>query len=72
METVIVYPQTKEESKAVKAFLKAMSMKFERKEVQKPYNPEFVAKIERAEKNYKKGNYITLDTNNIWESILSE
>ncbi len=34
-----------------------------------PYNPEFVKKIRRAEKQVKKGEYTVLDTNDVWGSL---
>lgn len=39
-------------------------------EEKSPYNPEFVAKIRRAEKNVRDGKTIRIDPNNVWESIL--
>ena len=35
-----------------------------------PYNPEFVAKIKKAEANIKKGKTTRLNTEDIWGSIL--
>jgi hypothetical protein len=35
-----------------------------------PYNPEFVAKIKKAEAEIKKGNTTRLNPNDIWGSIL--
>lgn len=64
--------------KAIKALIDVLSSQngveiienSEDKPVEKsPYNPEFVAKIKAAE---KRGNYTTLDPNDIWGSILSE
>ena len=49
----IIEPSTSEEAKALKAFAKALKLKFEVKE--KPYNPEFVAKILKSEKQIAEG-----------------
>ena len=39
-------------------------------EEKSPYNPEFVAKIKKAEAAIKKGNTTRLNPNDIWGSIL--
>ena len=69
MQAIITYPEKKEEIKALTAFLKALKIKFEYTE--EKTNPDFISKIEKAKKNYDKGEYITIkDSKNIWESIL--
>jgi len=40
------------------------------KKTKSSYSPEFVAKIERAEENIKKGNTTRLNPDDIWGSIL--
>jgi len=40
------------------------------KKTKSPYNPEFVAKIKKAEANIKKGNTTRLNPEDIWGSIL--
>ncbi len=37
---------------------------------EKTYNPEFVAKVKKAEEEIKKGNTSRLNPNDIWGSIL--
>ena len=49
-----VHAQTPEQESALKAFVKALKMKFEVSK-EKPYNPEFVNKILDAEKEIKQG-----------------
>jgi hypothetical protein len=44
-----------EQTKALIAFVKALKMKFEVSAIETPYNPEFVAKIEKSRKDYKDG-----------------
>ncbi len=59
-EILVAHPSTEEQLESLKAFLKALKIKFE---VTKdtPYNPDFVAKIEKSRQDYKDGNYITLE-----------
>jgi hypothetical protein len=54
MQTIIAFPENKEHLSALKAFLKALKIKFEDKEIN--YSPEFMAKIERGEEDIKNGN----------------
>ncbi len=58
--TIIIYTENKEQENALKAFVKALKMKFEvaRK---KPYDPEFVEKIKRSEQEFKDGNYTRVE-----------
>ena len=53
METIIVHPGNKEQSDALKAFMKAFKISFE--EEQSAYDPEFVAKINNSREQVKKG-----------------
>jgi hypothetical protein len=53
METLIVHPNNKEQLTALKAFMKAFKISFEEKE--SPYNPEFVAKVQRGREQIKNG-----------------
>ncbi|WP_310558982.1 DUF2683 family protein [Flavobacterium sp.] len=57
MEAINITAFTKDASQieAIKACMKALKIKFEIAE--KPYNPEFVAKIKRSEEQYKKGQF---------------
>jgi hypothetical protein len=66
METFIVYPESKEQSMAIKAFLKALKINFE-KEGKSPYNQEFVDKIKRGEQAAKDGKGIKVDLDNLWK-----
>ena len=66
METILVHTENKEQSKVVKAFMKALKVKFETQK-KKKYNPEFVQKILEGDDDVKNGriNKITLDE--IWK-----
>lgn len=47
-----ITPETTEQANALKAFAKALKMKFE--VVEKPYDEDFVNKIEESREQYKK------------------
>lgn len=66
MEPLIVYPENKEQSTIIKAFLKALKINFE-KESKSPYNQEFVAKIKRGEKAATEGKGVKVDVDNLWK-----
>ena len=58
METVNIkaYPNDSSQLDALKAFMKALKIKFEvPKEEVKPYNPEFVAMIKKGDKEFEQG-----------------
>lgn len=52
--TFIIHPETIEQENALKAFVKALKMKFEIAK-EKPYDPEFVAKIQESRQQAKEG-----------------
>lgn len=62
---ITAYTSDVSQIKAVKAFLKALKIQFEitkeSKTTSEPYNPEFVAKIEKSKQDYKDGNFITVE-----------
>jgi hypothetical protein len=53
METLIVHPGNKEQLLAIKAFVKALKISFEEKNV--GCDPEFVAKIQESREHVKRG-----------------
>ena len=57
METVIMHPKNKEQLTALKAFAKALKVKFETGTT--PYDPDFVAKIKRSKKQAEEGKVIS-------------
>jgi predicted small secreted protein len=63
----IVHPTTIDQINALKAFVKALKIKFEVTASEKPYNPEFVAKIKESREQYKNGNYTVIKTDNLWK-----
>jgi hypothetical protein len=54
----IAHPTTSEQADALKAFFKALKIKFEVTE--KPYDPDFVSKIEKSKKEFEKGEFIRI------------
>jgi len=65
----IAHPQTNEQVSALKAFMQALKIKFEVTK-KDSYNPEFVAKIEKARQDYKEGKgkvYTSDQLNALWK-----
>ncbi|MCC5922351.1 MAG: hypothetical protein JJT77_01085 [Crocinitomicaceae bacterium] len=65
-EIYIIHPQTKEQASALKAFIKALKMKFEVSK-DRPYNPEFVEKILESKKQASEGKTVKIDLDEIWK-----
>jgi hypothetical protein len=55
MTTFTIHTEDKEHLNALKAVLKALKVKFEISKDDKPYNPEFVAKIKESKKQIQEG-----------------
>lgn len=53
----IVHP-TSEQANALKAFIRAMKMKFDVATTDNIYNPEFVSKIKKSKTQIKKGRFV--------------
>ena len=69
MTTFTIHTENKEQVNALKAFMKALKIKFEiTKDV--PYNQEFVKKIKQSKEDYKngKGKVMSIDElNSLWK-----
>jgi hypothetical protein len=66
---ITAYPNDTSQVEAIKAVMKAFKIQFEIKK-EKPYNPEFVAKIKKSQQDYKegKGKTVTIDElNALWK-----
>ncbi len=61
---ITAYPSDTSQVEAMKAVMKAFKIKFEIKK-EKPYNPEFVAKIQKSRQDYKEGNFVTVEKENL-------
>lgn len=64
--TFIVHPETLEQENALKAFVKALKMKFEVAKDQ-PYDPDFVAKIQQSRKQAVEGKTVKIDLDDLWQ-----
>lgn len=62
--TFLVHPETKEQVSALKAFMKALKIKFEISK-DDSYNPEFVAKIEGSKKQYENGDFMSIEKKDV-------
>lgn len=72
METINIKANISEKSQidALKAFLTALKIKFEIEgKDEKPYNPEFVAKIMESEAQYKRGEFTRVEPENLEEFL---
>lgn len=70
MTTFTIHTEDKEHLNAVKAVLKALKVKFEISKDDKPYNAEFIAKIEKGKKEIAEGKGIKMsakDIDNLWK-----
>ena len=68
-EILIARPSNTNEVNTLKAFLKALNIKFEMAK-ESPYNPEFVTKIEKSRKDFKdgKGKTVTIsELEKLWK-----
>jgi len=58
--TIIIHTENKEQENALKAFAKALKIKFEVAK-ESPYNPDFVAKIEKSQQEFEEGNFTGIE-----------
>jgi hypothetical protein len=65
MGTLIAHPESKEKLAALKAFMKALKIRFE--EDKSPYSPEFVEKIKRSEADFNAGKFKAIKTEDLWK-----
>jgi hypothetical protein len=66
--TFIIHPETIEQENALKAFVKALKMKFEVSS-EKPYDPAFVAKIRASKKQAQEGKTTLVKKENLQEFL---
>lgn len=60
----IAHPKTTEQVNALKAFMKALKIKFETSP-ESPYNPDFVNKIQESRKQVKEGKTTRVEKENL-------
>ena len=65
METVIASPANKEQLIALKAVMKALKVDF--KVEKSPYDPEFVAKIEKSRQEIREGKGVRIKVEDLWK-----
>ena len=56
----IIHPENAEQVNALKAFIKALNMKFEITREQY-YNPDFVTKIKKSREEFQAGNFMPVE-----------
>lgn len=64
--TFIIHPETEEWENALKSLIKALKIKFEITN-EKPYDPEFVEKIQKSRLQAKEGKTVKMDLDDIWK-----
>ena len=63
---ITAYTDNLQQIDAIKAFMKALKIKFEVKP-ESPYDPEFVQKIEESRKQASTGQTVKIDLDDIWK-----
>ena len=67
MEALLIHPNNKEQLEALKAFAKALKMKFETATAEtSPYDPEFVKKIQSGREAVKDGKGTKIAIEDLW------
>ncbi len=64
--TFILHPDTKEQERALKAFVRALKIKFEISK-DKPYDPQLVEKVLQGKKDIEQGKGTTLSIDELEE-----
>ncbi len=65
-QDIIVHPENEQQMNVIKAFFKALKIKFEVAQ-DSPYDPEFVAKIKNSRKQAAEGKTVKIDPDDIWK-----
>lgn len=66
MDPITIYPKSEEEASLFEQLAKALNVPF-KKNTDSPYDPEFVDKIKRSEKNHKQGKFKTIKVEDLWK-----
>ncbi len=64
----IIHPESIKQENALKAFAKALKMKIEVAK-EKPYDPEFITKIQESRQQAKEGKVIRVEKENLKEFL---
>lgn len=63
---LIAHPINANELSVIKAFFEALKIKFEIAQ-ESPYNPDFVAKIQKSRKQATEGKTVKIELDEIWK-----
>ena len=63
---LIAHPSNENELSIIKTFFEALKIKFEVTQ-ESPYNPEFVAKIQKSRKQAQEGKTVKIALDDIWK-----
>jgi len=63
---IIAHPESPDKFKALRAFMKAMKIKFEVTN-DNPYDPQFVDKVLKGDEDIKAGKTTKIDINDLWK-----
>jgi hypothetical protein len=66
MEAITIHPKSKQQARLFEQLAKALDVPFI-KEGKSPYDPKFVAKVTRAEKNFKAGKFTIMKIEDLWK-----
>ena len=61
---IIIHPQTDDQVNVIKAFMKALKIKFEISK-ESTYNTDFVAKIEKSKKEFENDDFTRVEKNDL-------
>lgn len=67
MEALTIYPNTKEQENLYKQLAKTLKNHVEKTKVESPYDPKFVRKIKRSERNFTEGKYKAVKIEDLWK-----
>ena len=70
MEAITLHPKNKSQLSLLKKLAKEMGVAFETKKQvaeEETYNPEFVAKIMRSEREFEEGRFTAIKTEDLWK-----
>ena len=65
-DIIIAHPESADKFKALRAFMKALKIKFEVTNVD-PYDPKFVDKILKGDQDIKAGKTTKIDMKDLWK-----
>ena len=67
METITIHPKSKSQTKVFEELAKVLDLPFEKVKTKSKYNPAFVAKIKKGDRDKKAGNFKAIKTADLWK-----